>query len=77
MRVKLDENLGTLGIEVFRKYGHDKQSVVGHSMQSLSSAIAGIENAVVEIGSLEHNVDFIVTENLSDFAEWRVPARAR
>ena len=43
----------------------------------LSPAIAGIENAVVEIGSLEHNVDFIVTENLSDFAEWRVPARAR
>ena len=38
MRVKLDENLGTLGIEVFRKYGHDTQSVVSRSMQSATDA---------------------------------------
>lgn len=41
---------------------------------ALTSAITDFEDAVVEISSLKQNVDFIVTGNLSDFAECRVPA---
>ena len=41
---------------------------------ALDSAIADFEDAVVEISSLKHQIDFIVTTNLSDFSDCRIPA---
>jgi predicted nuclease of predicted toxin-antitoxin system len=35
-RVKLDENLGTRGVQVFQKHGHDVASVAGQGLQSSS-----------------------------------------
>jgi predicted nuclease of predicted toxin-antitoxin system len=34
MRVKLDENLGMRGAEIFRKHGHDVATVSGQQLQS-------------------------------------------
>ena len=36
MRVKLDENRGTRGVQIFRKHGHDVASVAGQGLQSSS-----------------------------------------
>ncbi|MFW5789474.1 MAG: DUF5615 family PIN-like protein [Spirochaetota bacterium] len=36
MRVKLDENLGTRGVQIFQKHGHDVASVAGRGLQSSS-----------------------------------------
>jgi hypothetical protein len=36
MRVKLDENLGTRGVQIFQKHGHDVASVTGQGLQSSS-----------------------------------------
>jgi predicted nuclease of predicted toxin-antitoxin system len=36
MRVKLDENLGTRGVQIFQKHGHDVASVTDQGLQSSS-----------------------------------------
>jgi predicted nuclease of predicted toxin-antitoxin system len=36
MRVKLDENLGTRGVQIFRNHGHDVASVADQGLQSSS-----------------------------------------
>lgn len=36
MRVKLDENLGSRGIRIFEKHGHEVASVSGQGLQSSS-----------------------------------------
>ncbi len=36
MKIKLDENLGERGKEIFKKYGHDALSVYDQNMESSS-----------------------------------------
>ncbi|HLP17150.1 MAG TPA: PIN domain-containing protein [Bacteroidota bacterium] len=42
--------------------------------ESLASPIRDYEDAVVEVSSKNHQADFIITRNLSDYKKSRIPA---
>lgn len=59
MRIKLDENLGERGKEIFKKYGHDALSVYDQKLESSS------DNDLIQICNAEERC--IVTLDM-DFA---------
>lgn len=81
MRIKLDENIGLRGAEIFRKQGHDVATVSGQGMQSASdqdliAACAAEKRCLVTL-DLDFSQPFAFPpERYAGIAVLRLPSRS-